>query len=187
MESPRPRRCSTPTAPTKADLPDLVGTLCLRPALQGGESEVSSAVRAREVLRDRCHHLLEELYTPFCRDGAADLGVPAGPGRERPIFSHRMSATGLSFDYARREIENSYRRADRSLGPKQQLALDYLDEALSDPAGCMQFQMKRGDMLFVNNHIIAHNRREFVDGPESARRLMVRMWLSVPQDYSARG
>ncbi len=160
-------------------VPDLVGTLCLQPALRGGEYQVSSALRTREVLWGRCRHLLEELYEPWIRSG------DSGPNRliepRRPVFAYRQGLQGLHFDYARPGIEAGHRDACEPLRPKQQLALDYLDEALNEPSGCVHFQMKRGDMLFVNNHLVAHNRRPFVDGTGAGRRRMVRMWLSAPQ------
>jgi hypothetical protein len=157
-------------------VPDLVGALCLRPAHQGGEYQVSSALRARDVVWERAGHLVEELYAPWIREGVQ------GSGRQpsRPVFSHQSGAFGLRFDYARPGIEKGSLRAEQPLRPAQQRALDHLDQALRDPAGCVQFQMRRGDMLFVNNHLIAHNRRPFDDSGADARRLMVRMWLATP-------
>jgi hypothetical protein len=160
-------------------VPDLVGTLCLQPAQHGGEYQVSSALRAREVMWNRCRHLLEELYEPWLRAGAA--GEPNNARRadlRRPVFAHRRGPVSLNFDYARPGIEAGYLSAEQPLRPVQQLALDYLDEALNEPDGCVQFQMKRGDMMFVNNHLVAHNRRPFVDGQGAVRRRMVRMWLA---------
>jgi hypothetical protein len=154
-------------------VPDLVGTLCLRPARQGGEYQLSSALRARDLMWERCGHLLDELYAPLIRESTG----PAPEGR--PVFAHQRGAIGLRFDYARPGIETGYRRAEQPLRPSQQLALDNLDQALRDPAACVQFQMRRGDMLFINNHLIAHNRRPFDDSGAGARRLMVRMWLST--------
>ena len=158
------------------EVPDLVGSLCLRPARQGGEYQVSSALRARDTMWERCGHLVDELYAPLLREGEGSGLAPVS----RPVFAQRRGAMGLRFDYARQGIEGGSMRADQPLRPAQQRALDHLDEALRDPAGCVQFQMRRGDMLFVNNHLIAHNRRPFDDSGAAARRLMVRMWLSIP-------
>ena len=156
-------------------VPDLVGALCLRPARQGGEYQVSSALRARDVVWERGGHLIEELYAPLIREGQA-----AGrPPTSRPVFAHQSGAIGLRFDYARPGIETASIRAEQPLRPSQQRALDHLDQALRDPAGCVQFQMRRGDMLFVNNRLVAHNRRPFDDSGAGAQRLMVRMWLST--------
>jgi hypothetical protein len=163
-----------------AVVPDLVGTLCLQPALHGGEYQVSSALRARDVMWSRCRHLLEELYQPWLRAGGAGEPNRQRTTLRRPVFAERRGLVGLHFDYARPGIEAGHRGAEQPLRPVQQLALDYLDEALNEPSGCVHFQMKRGDMLFVNNHLVAHNRRPYVDGKGPSRRRMVRMWLSTP-------
>ncbi len=163
------------------EVPDLVGTLCLRPARQGGEYQLSSALRARDLLWDRYGHLIDELYAPWIRESDGTLYDRSS----RPVFAHQDGAIGLRFDYARAGIETGYRQAELALRPAQQLALDRLDQALRDPAACMQFQMRRGDMLFVNNNLIAHNRRPFDDSGHDARRLMVRMWLSTAESHPA--
>ena len=162
-------------------VPDLVGTLCLQPAVQGGEYQVSSALRAREVMWGRCRHLLEELHEPWLRAGGAGEPNRRASLPARPVFAYRRGLVGLHFDYARPGIEAAHQQAEQPLRPVQRLALDYLDEALNEPAGCVHFQMKRGDILFVNNHLVAHNRRPFVDGQGAGRRRMVRMWLSIPE------
>jgi hypothetical protein len=155
------------------EIPDLVGTLCLRPADTGGECQVASATAAHELLKSRCRDLLGELYEPFLRCDAA------GTRSAHPIFA--TDGRTLRFNYMRHQIETAHHQAGTPLTPRQQLGLDHLDQALSDPLAHVQFQMKRGEMLFVNNRHIAHNRRPFTDHLELARRRrMVRMWLSLP-------
>ena len=134
-----PHPCRSPAQPETAFhtdsgpdalVPDLVGTLCLQPAVQGGEYQVSSALRAREVMWNRCRHLLEELYVPWLRAGGAGEPNARRTQLRRPVFAHRRGMVGLHFDYARPGIEAGHRRAEQPLRPVQQLALDYLDEAL---------------------------------------------------------
>jgi hypothetical protein len=159
-------------------VPDIVGALCLRPARNGGEYQVSSALRARDQLWERCRPLLDELYAPLIRSDE-ERQLASAPGG-RPVFAHQRGLIGLRFDYARPCIETGYQRAAQTMRPSQRLALDHLDQVLRDPAACVQFQMKRGDMLFVNNHLVAHNRRPFDDSGPEGRRLVVRMWLATP-------
>jgi hypothetical protein len=150
--------------------PDVVGTLCLTPAQAGGECQLASAILAHELLKSRCRDLLGELYEPFRRDGLAD-GVA--------IFA--TDGHNLTFNYMRHRIE----AAGAPLGARQLAALDQLDRALGDPLAHVQLQMKRGEVLLVNNRHIAHNRRPFLDDPDPARRRhMVRMWLSLPSMLS---
>jgi hypothetical protein len=150
-------------------IPDVVGVLCLNPASTGGECQIASATLAHELLKVRCRDLLGELYEPFLRHDDASAG--------RPIFT--TVGQTLRFDYMRHGIEAAHLKSGRPLGERQRWSLDRLDQALTDPLAHLQLQMKRGEMLFINNRHIAHNRQSFVDHPEPARRRhMVRMWLS---------
>jgi hypothetical protein len=154
--------------------PDVVGVLCLRPARGGGECQVASATLAHELLKARCRDLLSELYEPFLRDGDDDAS---------PIFA--TDGRHLRFNYLRHQIEAAHDRIGVALGPRQVASLDRLDEALGDPLAHVQLLMKRGEVLLVNNHHIAHNRRPFIDDPDPTRRRhMVRMWLSLPSRLS---
>lgn len=172
-------------------VPDLVGMLCLTPAKSGGECQVTSAFRAHELVRGRHGGLLGALYEPFIRGVVSLASVPApdGPGavtrttirtRRGPVFAAREGAPGVLFEYMRERIEAAHARAGEPLTPTQVAAFDRLDEALADPAACVQFLMRRGEMLFIDNAAIAHNRRDFVDHPEPHRqRSMVRMWIAL--------
>ena len=44
-------------------------------------------------------------------------------------------------------------------------------------------QLQPGDMQFVYNHSLLHDRTAFVDWPDPAkRRHLLRLWLSIPED-----
>jgi len=63
--------------------------------------------------------------------------------------------------------------------PLDQPALDALAamrEFLEAPEHCFEFRLDRGQIFFLNNHLIAHGRSSFVDAPESDR-LLLRFWL----------
>jgi Taurine catabolism dioxygenase TauD, TfdA family len=156
------------------EVPDVVGMLCLAPARTGGECQVASATLAHELLKADCRDLLGELYAPFPRYDSDGEGGPA-----HPIFA--SDGHTLLFNYMRQRIEAGHARARIPLTPRQLAGLDRLDRALGDPQASVQFKMKRGEMLFVNNRHIAHNRQSFVDHADPARRRrMLRMWLSFP-------
>ncbi len=48
--------------------PDIIGLLCIRPAKEGGESLLVSALEVHERMRSECPELLEALYKDFVRD-----------------------------------------------------------------------------------------------------------------------
>ena len=61
---------------------------------------------------------------------------------------------------------------------EQLRALDVLDKTLARTDLRVEFRLRPGDMLWVNNRWILHNRRAFEDHSELARRRhYVRLWL----------
>lgn len=156
--------------------PRVVALACLRPSPMGGESRLSSAVRAHEVLRSCSPKLLEQLYGDFFRD-VVTPGSDRDPQAVRknvfPIFHDDQSVT---LRYMRYWIEKGHERAEVPLTQLQREALDALDEALEDPEHLMTFNMQAGDMLFLDNTRIAHDRTGYVDQGEQPRHLQ-RMWI----------
>jgi hypothetical protein len=166
-----------------ADLPDVVGTLCLRPSASGGEYQIVSAAMAHEMVKLRCGgDILAELYQPFLREHThAEGAVVESTAAVFATDGHR-----LLFNYTRSGIDAASRREGAGLSPRQREGLDRLDDALGAPVAWLRLQIKRGEMLFVNNWHIGHNRRPFVDHADPAlRRHMVRMWLALdpPDPY----
>ena len=80
---------------------------------------------------------------------------------------------------------NSAQRFDQApkLTPQQKQALDLLDEIVNDPAIHLEMRLKPGDMQFVYNHSLLHDRTAFVDWPAlEERRHLLRLWLALPDD-----
>jgi alpha-ketoglutarate-dependent taurine dioxygenase len=74
-------------------------------------------------------------------------------------------------------IETGHQRIGQLLEPLDLAAFDALDAALNDPQLRHDFAMAPGDLLFIDNHKVAHDREAYQDDP-SAPRLMVRLWLN---------
>jgi hypothetical protein len=164
-----------------ADGSDLVGLMCLRTSLSGGESLISSSVTAHNVMLAERPDLLARLYepVPFSRQGehapeeppwytAAIMGVREGHFACRHIRNHVKSAQ-LSFPEAPR------------LTPAQLEAMDLFDAILLRPDVCFRLDFEPGDVQFINNHVMLHSRTDYVDheAPERKRHLL-RLWLSLP-------
>ena len=69
-------------------------------------------------------------------------------------------------------------KVGQPLTPAQTKALDTLDEVLKRRDLMAEFSLEPGDMYFINNRWILHNRTAFEDWPElERRRHLVRLWL----------
>ena len=161
--------------------PDLVGLLCLQPARQGGKSRLTSALTAHERLRHTCPQLLELLHRDFIRDIVIPGTQPTIQHRLRnrfPIFCDDP-LQGLNFRYMRFWIETGQQRVGRPLTSVQVEALDALEQALEAPGAVATFSMQSGEMLWLDNRTVAHDRTAYVNDPLRPRRLL-RLWLNLP-------
>ena len=84
--------------------------------------------------------------------------------------------------YQRQYIESARRFPGvSSLAALQIQALDLFDELANDPALNLQMELQPGDMQFVHNHTLLHDRTAFEDFPEPGRkRHLLRLWLAPP-------
>jgi alpha-ketoglutarate-dependent taurine dioxygenase len=155
---------------------DYVGLLCLNAAHAGGLSQVVSGVAACDELRATRPELLEVLCRPFHVDRRGGVRPGEAPTVRVPVIA--ADGGGLTFRYLRYWIEAGHRKAGVPLTAEQVRALDALDEVLNRPGLRVEFELRPGDMYFLNNRWLLHNRTAFEDhpGPER-RRHLVRLWL----------
>ncbi|MCB9879916.1 MAG: TauD/TfdA family dioxygenase [Planctomycetes bacterium] len=164
-------------------VPDFVGLLCEEPSAQGGDSLVANALRALDALRAEHPAAVALLEQPWVRDVVT-------PGVEKttanllqnrfPVFAPCDEPGGVLFRYMRYWIEVGQQKAGAPLSDARRLALDLLDEALTRDDHVLRFRLERGDVLWVNNRILAHNRTAYRDTPDNVRRLQ-RMWVQAPR------
>jgi alpha-ketoglutarate-dependent taurine dioxygenase len=156
-------------------LVDYVGLLCLQSAKSGGLSQVVSGYAVHNRLLADHADVLPVLYEPFHIDRRG--GVPPGesPTIQKPVLA--WDGRELSYRYLRYWIHSGHEKADCSLTPEQVHALDVLDGVLREPDLAAEFMLRPGQMFFINNRWILHNRTAFEDYPEPERRRhYVRLW-----------
>lgn len=162
------------------DSVDIVGLLCLKTAKQGGESAIVSSMKIYErMYRDR-PDLLACLFNRFPTDRRGE--IPPGKQRffEIPVYNWHQGF--LSAIYARRYITSAQSFAEvRRLSDLEIEALDYFDALAEDPDLHLTMEFRPGDMQFLHNHTILHDRLSYEDWPEPERkRHLLRLWLAAP-------
>ncbi len=157
---------------------DIVGLLCLRTARSGGLSALVSSVTLYNELRARRPDLAPWLFAPVATDRRGEIPAGAKPYFEIPVFN--WHAGQLSAIYQRQYVNSAQRFADAPrLASEHIQALDLLDDLTNDPALHFTMALQPGDMQFVLNHSLLHDRTAFDNWPEPERqRYLLRLWLA---------
>jgi hypothetical protein len=154
--------------------------MCLSEARRGGDSLLVSSTTIFNELRRRRPDLAALLLEPLATDRRGE--VPAGmkPYFEIPVFNWHAGL--LSAIYQRQYIDSAQRFPEAPrLTQRHVEALDAFDALAEDPALHLTMRLAPGDMQFVHNHTMLHDRSAFVDWPEPQRRRhLLRLWLAVP-------
>jgi hypothetical protein len=159
---------------------DVVGLLCLRTAKSGGLSSLVSSTTIFNEMRRRRPDLLKILLDPIETDRRGEVPEGSKPYFSIPIFNWYQNQ--FSAIYQRQYIESARRFSEVGpLSPLQVEALDLFDELANDPALNFNMALQPGDMQFVHNHTVLHDRTAFEDFPEPERkRHLLRLWLAPP-------
>lgn len=163
-----------------SDASDLVSLFCVQPALEGGQSCIASAMEMYNVILDEHPDYLEFLCGGFHHSlrGESATGDPDEVTVNAiPVFSWHSGK--LSCHFNRRLILQGAEKSGRTLSADEASIIDYVNDlALRDD---IRFDMsfRRGDVQLLNNHMIVHSRRGYVDDPSCKRRLL-RLWTNVP-------
>jgi len=160
------------------DRTDVVGLLCVHQAAKGGVSRLCSSVAIHNEMLRRRPDLLDLLFGDFHRSRFGEEAASPEITYALPVFGLRDGKFTSHFSLTYIEAAEMS-GAVPPLSPAQREALDLL-LALADELS-FDMTLEPGDMQFLNNHVIYHARTAFTDGAEeSRRRLLYRLWLSMP-------
>lgn len=150
----------------------VVSMLCVRAARFGGQCRLSNSVTVYEQLPVAVR---EVLYRSFRRVD------PDNPRRvpedlvSKPIYKHEYGDSCLTFSYHPRFLRQDLMRTN-GIPEEVEWAFGVLEKYLED-AGC-EINLMPHEILFINNRVIAHDRREFWDETNSSR-LLERFWAGT--------
>ena len=164
------------------DSADVVGLLCLREAKEGGDSLLVSAEAIYNRMRADHPDLLPLLFEGLATDRRGEVPEGAKPWMEIPPLNWHEGR--LTVFYQRQYIDSAQRFPEAPrLTEAHVAALDAFDALADDPALHVTMRLAPGDMQFVYNHAMLHDRTGFTDWPEpDRRRHLLRLWLSMPGD-----
>jgi len=164
------------------DSTDAVGLLCLRTAQQGGASMVVNVEAVHEQMMAQAPKLASRLFEPIATDRRGEQPEGELPWFEIPVLSRcGERITGL---YQRQYIDSASRfEAAPTPDAEHVEALDLFDSIMNDPEVHFQMDFAPGDMQFVHNHSLLHDRTGFIDHDDAImRRHLLRVWISLPGD-----
>lgn len=164
------------------DSSDVVGLLCIREAMEGGRSLLVSTVTLYNEMQRRRPDLAALMFEPVATDRRGEVPEGQKPYFEIPVLNwHAGFLTGI---YQRQYVDSAQRFPDAPRLSKAQVeALDLFDELANDPRLHLSMQLEPGDMQFVYNHSLLHDRTAFRDWPEAhKKRHLLRLWLAIPGD-----
>ncbi|MCC2113270.1 MAG: TauD/TfdA family dioxygenase [Hyphomicrobiales bacterium] len=164
------------------DSADVVCLLCLRTAKEGGSSLLVSAETIFNKMLTRRPDLVRLLFDPIATDRRGEIPDGEGPFMDIPVFTWHEGR--LTVFYQRQYIDSAQRFPDAMrLTAAHVEALDMFDALADDPGLNFSMQLEPGDMQFVYNHALLHDRTAFTDWPDpDQRRHLLRLWISVPGD-----
>ena len=160
----------------------VVALLCLQPVKRGGKSLLVSANSIFNEMRSHRPDLLELLFQPIATDRRGEIPPGRAPFVLITVFSWHQGF--LTCFYQRQYIDSAQRfESAPRLTTKHIDALDLFDELANNPELNLSMSFERGDVQFVYNHNLLHDRTGFEDWPAlDKRRHLLRLWLSVPGD-----
>lgn len=159
---------------------DIVSLLCLKTARSGGLSSLTSSMTVYNVMAQRRPDLVRHLFQPLPTDRRGEVPEGKKPWFETPVYNDHLGY--LSAIYAPHYVRSSQRFPEAPrLSAQDIAALDYFDRLAEDPELRLDMEFRPGDMQFVHNHTILHDRTAFEDWPEPERkRHLLRLWLAAP-------
>lgn len=163
------------------DPADVVGLLCVRKAESGGVSRIASAMAIYNELLATRPDLVRVLEVGYAHDLRRLESAPGeGPltPKRIPVFSAHEGR--LACVYNSKTVLAAEKKTGVPLTALEREALDVVNALALDPRFQVEMSLEPGDAQFLNNYTILHSRTAWTDRDPATGRLMLRLWLKVP-------
>jgi Taurine catabolism dioxygenase TauD, TfdA family len=158
---------------------DVVALFCVRQAARGGLSQLCSSPAVHNAMLERRPDLCAALYEDLWRSRFGEEDATNKSAYPLPVWGVRDGK--FTSHYSRTYVEAAQRRPEIEVprvSDRQLQALDLLAKLAEEM--CFEMSFEPGDIQYVNNHVIYHARSAFEDDDEGHDRLLLRLWLSMP-------
>ncbi len=145
---------------------------CIRQAEHGGSSIIASAKKIFIFLKKQKPDLLKILQKNFFFERRG-FNYSKQNILSSPIFQKKNNI--FKFRYLREYIEAAYTIKKIKMTKQEIKALDYLDNLLTQKRFQYQYKLNQGDIIILNNNLLAHGRSGFKINSTKQRSLM-RIW-----------
>jgi len=142
-------------------------------------SQLCSSPAVHNAMLERRPDLCAALYEDLWRSRFGEEDATNQSAYPLPVWGVRDGK--FTSHYSRTYVEAAQRRPESEVprvNDKQWQALDLLATLAEEL--CFEMSFAPGDIQFVNNHVIYHARSAFEDDDEGHDRLLLRLWLSMP-------
>ena len=153
--------------------PNYVLMGCLKQAEKGGYSIITYANKVYDFLKRKKPNYFNILKQKFLFERRG-FDFPNQNIFKKPIFEKNKKI--FRFRYLREYIEEAYNIKNKKLKSEQINALNYLDSLIENKRFQKIYKLNRGDVIILNNNILAHGRTKFSLGSTEQRALM-RVWV----------
>ena len=163
-----------------SDFTDILAMLSIRTARAGGLSRYASAVAIHDEIARRRPECLVPLYRgfPLYLMGEHREGESPVTPFDVPVFS--VCQGQLSALFVIGLIRKGIAHTGRVLTVIEAEALDLFLEIAHRPDVMLEFMIEPGQLVLANNLLMLHSRTA-IENDDGPRRLLMRLWLKVPQ------
>ena len=167
--------------PFHTDTSDIVGLLCIHPAMRGGTSTIVSAVAVHDEIVCRRPDLAAVMYEPWWFD--RKRGEGSDSFARCPIYA--VNGAGRLFAFYGPDLYKYAQRGEHvpNLSDQQWEAMALIDEINGSPEYQLHMDFQPGEIQLINNYAVMHSRTAYEDHPDPAlKRDLIRLWLTLDQD-----